>query len=286
MHQTVISELVLDNTLQRRELEIIGATGLVHFFDHWAQGVTEQFIQQTRFNPLHKAETEQALHNQLLDWFAECNQPGNDGSARITLDNRDITLLAAPLLEKSARLYDRIRQRIEQRFASTEAIYCSDRFAALPGAMPALQNIAACHVIDASALPTNAEACASQLLAQPQDTIRFITRLTPATPLNSATVKIKTGARETASASHILVGHNAYRLKPQWHVQADGSLSNNADNNTLATIEYRDQRLALRCNGADITINNQPVKQTQTLSVGDTVGIGETPHQLLIISEH
>ena len=60
---------------------VVGS-GLMALHDAWAGMIRDAFIKQSRFDPLHNAETEQFIYNRLEEWLAAVNG-GNEALLEI-----------------------------------------------------------------------------------------------------------------------------------------------------------------------------------------------------------
>jgi len=116
-------------------------TGLAKLMDAFARRIAELFVLETRFDPLHQAETEQRIYDGLADWLAalrdneripvEIEHGGQ--SFAIELERRN-------LLGAAQGFYRALRQLVAQmRHGNTGlAIQLSDKIAAIPGVVDAL----------------------------------------------------------------------------------------------------------------------------------------------------
>ena len=59
LHRIVVTELSAGARIERRRVESAEDVGLIAFHEALAQGVSRSFVAQTRFDPLHAAESEQ-----------------------------------------------------------------------------------------------------------------------------------------------------------------------------------------------------------------------------------
>ncbi len=69
-YQTVITLLECDEFVERKEHIIIPNLGLQSIKDKWAAIITNAFVEQSRFDPMHAAQSEQTLYNKLSEWIA------------------------------------------------------------------------------------------------------------------------------------------------------------------------------------------------------------------------
>lgn len=65
LHRTAAARLSRGVRVTREELRLETGTGLVPLVDAWVTLVARTFVHQTRFDPLHRAETEQRLYDAL-----------------------------------------------------------------------------------------------------------------------------------------------------------------------------------------------------------------------------
>lgn len=61
LHEAVVTELDLDDGVGRGPVEEIPGAGLIAIRSAWARWAAGEFVKQTRFDPLDRADTEQAL---------------------------------------------------------------------------------------------------------------------------------------------------------------------------------------------------------------------------------
>ncbi|GHA11851.1 hypothetical protein GCM10008090_22060 [Arenicella chitinivorans] len=86
LHQTVISHLqAVDGNLLLTSVDVISDVGMHLIQEALLQGLQTRFIQSDRFDPLHNAQTEQQLFDQLADIAI---QVGGAGKANVALDHQ------------------------------------------------------------------------------------------------------------------------------------------------------------------------------------------------------
>jgi len=87
LHQTVSSRIVVSNGVAKlHDVETIQTVGIQAMQDALLKALQTHFIQNDRFDPLHSAETEQQLFNQLQNIF---DQVAESAKANIVLQHRD-----------------------------------------------------------------------------------------------------------------------------------------------------------------------------------------------------
>jgi len=102
MHQSVLTELDGETVMRRRRVEIAPRAGLKAMYSAWSQLVSEAMVRRTRFDPLHRASSEQQLYQRLPDWLAvlagqesvDATIDGEAGAFSATLQREQFTLAA------------------------------------------------------------------------------------------------------------------------------------------------------------------------------------------------
>jgi hypothetical protein len=70
LHQSVISDIcVSEGVATLADTEVINATGELNLHDHIARDLQRVFVETTRFDPLHNAQTEQQIYDSIPDWL-------------------------------------------------------------------------------------------------------------------------------------------------------------------------------------------------------------------------
>ena len=136
LHVATLSRLAQTGQAQLDRSAIIDSSGLMSLYDAWIRVIADAFVKQSRFDPLHTAETEQLLHDRLSDWLAAVSS-----SDKVTLgvEYRGIShsaeLESLHLISAAAPVYQRIASQLRAIFRADEtpAIQLSDRAARMPG---------------------------------------------------------------------------------------------------------------------------------------------------------
>ncbi|HXV63266.1 MAG TPA: FHA domain-containing protein [Vicinamibacteria bacterium] len=113
-----------------REVRTDDEVGLTSLRDAWAALLARSFVRQTRFDPLHRAETEQQLHEELSDVLetlaeqdtASLTLPASGKAKRIEITRDEIVDCALPRY-----------QRIAALAGESSPVAVSHRLGALPG---------------------------------------------------------------------------------------------------------------------------------------------------------
>jgi len=74
-HRLEITHLAIDDRIRLEDSRWLEEKGLLHLHRRWAEIVAAEFVQTTRFDPLHRAATEQELFDRLPALLFELIEP-------------------------------------------------------------------------------------------------------------------------------------------------------------------------------------------------------------------
>lgn len=213
LHAAMLTRLTQPGQVQIDRTEVLPACGIFALYDTWINTVAEAFVQQSRFDPLHTAETEQMALNRLGQWLASASQ---HDQVRMEIDYRGTTYEAVieslSLVGAAAPVYQAIANKLRTLFRAEDipAIQVSDRVGRLPGLAEMLKN----HV-GGEVYVLEPGATARGALARIRDHgksgegVSLIRQL----PWDQAPVSIQVADREPADArmpTHLLAGSTAH----------------------------------------------------------------------------
>ena len=136
LHSAILTRMSQAGHAAVDRAEVIEDSGLLSLFDAWRKVIAEAFVQQSRFDPLHTAETEQMLQDRIADWL---NVASTSSSVALEIEFRGVThkaeIESLALTAAAAPIYQRIAANLRALFRADEtpAIQLSDRAARLPG---------------------------------------------------------------------------------------------------------------------------------------------------------
>ena len=136
LHATTLTRLAQAGRVQVERVEVLQDCGIHALYDLWLNTLAEAFVQQSRFDPLHTAETEQMLLNELPAWLAQAAHRD-----RIELRmgyggiDHEAEVESLALIGAAAPIYQPIASKLRAlyRAGETPAIQVTDRVARLPG---------------------------------------------------------------------------------------------------------------------------------------------------------
>ena len=136
LHSALLTRMAQSGRAQVEKTAIVESSGLVTLFEAWIRTISEAFVQQSRFDPLHTAETEQMLLDHIPGWLDSASA---GGTISLELDYSGIThkaeLESLELIATAAPVYQRIVSQLRALYRADEtpAIQLTDRAARMPG---------------------------------------------------------------------------------------------------------------------------------------------------------
>jgi len=136
LHVATLSRLAQSGQARLERSVVIDGAGMLSLYDAWIRIIADAFVRQSRFDPLHTAETEQLLLDRLSDWLAAAA-----AGEKIVLDvsyqgiAHAAEMESLDLISAAAPVYQRIASQLRAiyRAEETPAIQLSDRAARMPG---------------------------------------------------------------------------------------------------------------------------------------------------------
>jgi len=299
LHDAVLTVLSGNGGLGRIRVEV-GDFGLAELHGCWAKMIAGEFLRTTRFDPLHLAETEQALYDRLPLWLREVRGAGSASIAMRSGDLRHTIEVPGELFAKTAApIYDRldglVRELAPGRDRPTLAL--SHRATILPGFADHLQRIAQ---IELTTLPIAAAAVGAirhaRHIEEPGETLTFVTRL----PIDDQNATDADGTVGLATAlagqppTHLLYGGVAHEITRQPFVigtehpqdQPDLSLSGDTEGITPLHCSLRlvgELVILEDHSGGGTLLNGRPVDGKAELAAGDRLLLGTPGIELTLI---
>jgi len=136
LHSAMLTRVAQSGQAQAEKTTVIDSSGLIELYEAWIRTISDAFVQQSRFDPLHAAETEQLLLNHIPGWLADAS---SGGMVALELEYRgtmhSAELDALHLISAAAPVYQRVVSALRALYRADEtpAIQLTDRAARLPG---------------------------------------------------------------------------------------------------------------------------------------------------------
>jgi hypothetical protein len=298
LHQTTLTRLAQPGMAQIDRTEIIEEAGVYALYDVWLTTVAEAFVLQSRFDPLHTADTEQMLLDRLGGWLGEAlhkdivNMQVESGSTTYRAEMESLALIGA-----AALVFQLIATRLRALFRAEDvpAIQVTDRLARLPGLTDLLK-----ARVGGEVFALEPGATARGALARCRggvDASRGISLLRQL-PWDQSAVDMKSHADETLQVgvpTHLLYGHAAYAIDQAPLVI--GSQGGGEDKFVAIAADMpgvsRQHCSVARKNGQCIIedhsrygtfLNGHRIDGTSVLQVGDALRIGSPGYEFQLIT--
>lgn len=136
LHSALLTRLAQSGQAQFDRSAVVDESGMITLYDAWIALIADSFVQQSRFDPLHTAETEQMLQDKLHGWLAAASASKN---ISLEIDYRGIKhqaeLESLEFIATAAPIYHRIVSNLRALYRADEepALQITDRAARMPG---------------------------------------------------------------------------------------------------------------------------------------------------------
>jgi hypothetical protein len=256
LQHVVITELQIDVDLQKLRAAEVRDCGAANLMDGWVNLIADRFVHETRFDPMHTADTEQQLYNQVYDWLV-----GAHYSQEVSIEvshaenRRRVELTKSQLITKALQRF----RLVAEALPAHGNVILSARASRVPGFAESLKQ-AGCQVevLAADAVQQGIMNHISRIVADSGD-LRLINRLP-----HQSVVEAPERQTDPECATHYLSGSVAKPIVSNGAVQVRGS------GNELWLIANPE----LRLNGATVT-------RDVRLLPGDSLSSGAETYTLI-----
>ena len=215
LHMATLTRMAQPDMSQADRTEIVEGAGVYALYDSWLTTVAEAFVLQSRFDPLHTAQTEQMLLDNLGEWL---RQAATSDHVSMEIETGGTTYAAEleslTLVNAAAAVYQQIESMLRSLFRAEDlpAIQVTDRVARMPGLTDMLKARVGgeVFVLEAGATARGAYArCRGN--ADAGSGVSLLRQL----PWDQSAVDL--GAHDVAAnhagvPTHLLHGHTAYEI--------------------------------------------------------------------------
>lgn len=283
LHRIRLSMIDRGVTLRHADSVQIADLGLHTLHDRWAHIISTQFIQSSRFDPMHEAASEQALYSRLPRWLEEREaDPGQPFSLALAEGERSVLISGNQLSRACDELFPLLVQQVRGCISGSRPVpLCiTHRWRGFPGLRDALRLLDECRVIE---LPRDA---VCQGVVRYLDQIRgegeALTYVTSLTPAADARTPAPSPVKRTAT--HLLLGNHAFPILGGLKIARAPTperLEDAAD--PQCTVYLRGKQAVLDNHaGPGTLVNGTPIDGEVELHPGDRLTIGES--ELVLIS--
>jgi len=265
-HRTILTRLETNGSVSRTSYSEAAETGFQALVEGWIDAVADLFVQETRFDPLRIADTEQQLFSHVLKNVASCVdeflvEVSHAGESRRVAVTRSL------LATKSSQRLDALLQQI----GDPTTIVLSHRIARVPGLTEVLRaaghdvNVVEPHAIFSAAMAHEKNS------AQSDGGVSFITQFASANSRDEPTNLIR------VRPTHLLHGTEATSLS---NVISDQNQTSNNVRGFCIELEGSEYRV-LPMAKAEVKINGVVIDSSTSVAVGDIIRSDSEEFQLI-----
>ncbi len=299
LHRCVLSALEQGPWLTR---EAVGAShefGLLRLGDAWSHAIAALFVQNTRFDPLHEASSEQQLFDHLPGWLSVLNRHDHV-DLELERDERryQVRVSRRALLRAAEPLYRRLRQFVADQLPDGQPVtlQVSHRLGQLPGCLNALEALSDSEVVVLDRLAAGQGVRRLYLeRAGDSDEAPYVTRLPWFNSDDVASHAERLAGYRQRPATHVLHRAVAYPLaNGEFFVGAElkggeAGIGLSDGHPGVAAHHFRLRREAEKLiledlSGGAMAVNDEPFEGRREVGIGDRIRIGQPGTEFLLIS--
>ena len=265
-HRTVLTRLEINGSVSRTSYSEAAETGFQALIEGWIDAVADLFVQETRFDPLRIADTEQQVFSHVLENVTSCVdeflvEVSHAGETRRVAVTRSL------LATKSSQRLDALLQQI----GDPTTIVLSHRIARVPGLTEVLRaaghevNVVEPHAIFSAAIAHEKNS------VQSEDGVSFITQFASASSQDEPTNLIR------VRPTHLLNGTEATSLSD---LMSDQNRTSNNVRGFCIELEGSEYRV-LPIAEAEVKINGVVIDSSTSVVVGDIIRSNSEEFQLI-----
>jgi hypothetical protein len=291
LHRAVLTELDRESEIVRGAVAEESRVGLLGLYDTWARALAKIFVRRTRFDPMHRAATEQVLYVQLHNHLAALTKQGAttvaipSGGRRHTIEV-GLEDVVGPVRPAYQTLSAWVRDRTD---SAGTTLLVSNRLAGLPGLATHLRDSTETEVIELhpAAAASGALAHYDQICSSDRS-LPFVTRL-PAYDSRPAAVTVavtppSADAEKTEGPTHVVMGGVAHRISAGGIVLGSAD-SDTGDRRDRVMIRRRDHKVILEGpSSSSMTVNDVAVDGATVLTTGDRVRPAPDADEALLVT--
>lgn len=276
LHRITMTEFQLENELKKINTINVSESGLFTLWDRWANVVAQQFIHSSRFDPMHKAHSEQLLFDLLPNWISQKN-PNATFDMEINGVMHSTHIPEDQLIQVCQSIYPKMIRSIAS--TNCDALYISHRFQGFPGFEAALQSVKGLNIHRLSSTAAiEAVHQHREDITSKAGSVSHITSL----PLNSPPPVSSHVKKPTPT--HILYRHQARTIGDRVSVSgiSDEGILTVEKSDAVFSISKEAGGLILTSFSTEVKLNGQPVDSATMVSIGDQISIGQKNTTLIV----
>ena len=264
LHQSVLTTLESGDKHNVTATNVLPDAGLLGIYEECAKLISNEFINQSRFDPHHHAESEQLLFENISSCLNKLNiSPMSKVDIEYKGSTYSANISREAILEVLSPIYDGIYKYIDD----AKPLLLSHRFGMLPGFEDDLSDVI---FLDEFALFTSAKNYSTLILKTDSN---YLSEL-PTSEVKKDSSHLEITNSSTTSITHILLDGIAYKLNEQkdCYITTDNIIEASLKPNTCFSIRFIGGQFLLSTeNDTLVSLNNVIVKGSQSLKLGDNI---------------
>ena len=217
LHSALLTRVAQSGQAQVEKTAVVYDCGLIALYELWMSAISDAFVRQSRFDPLHTAETEQMMLDHIPRWLKAA---AGGGKLELQLEYGGLShtaeLESLALISAAAPVYQRIASQLRAFYRADEipAIQLTDRAARMPGLADMLKARVGGEVflLESAATARGLLARCGNLQAGDSQ-VRLIRQL----PWDQAAVSVQISSESSDGGrpTHLLFENTAYAIADQ-----------------------------------------------------------------------
>jgi hypothetical protein len=278
LHRFVLTVIDGGAEVSRVRADEIEKPGLTAIWEAVSKLATEVFLQQTRFDPMHSAATEQAMFDALPQWLDALSAAPNAVLELASGTRRHrANLVREDLVERLRERYDAIAAALMAHARPRPvSLLLSARAATVPGLAEHLERVTglAAFKLDPLAPARGALAQAARIVSEEGGGLAYVTRLGGQARVAAADA--------SSEATHVLCGERAVRLP---HADRDAPLPlSRFQAEAPGVLRRIEERLWLDGEAAGVQVNGKPVRLPVRVGLGDRIDVAGLQLRLIEVA--
>ena len=275
LHQSVLTTLDTDDKHKVTTSNVLPDAGLLSIYEKCAKLISNEFINQSRFDPHHHAESEQLLFENISSCLNKLNtSPMSKVDIEYQGKSYSANISHEAIVEVLSPIYDGIYRYIED----AKPLLLSHRFSMLPGFEENLSNVS---LLDEFALFSSVKNYSSLLLDTDSN---YLSEL-PVIEVKKEANLSKVTNNSTTDITHLLINNIAYELKQHdCYISDENNIETSLNSNTHFSIRFDGEQYLVNAeNKAQVSLNNDIVKDNQLLKLGDNISVAGSETNIILI---
>ncbi len=277
-HRAVITTLLIDDNVTRTNVETVDGAGFDNLMTRFVTLVSDQFLTQSRFDPLHQADTEQLLYNEMPKWLTLLQ---SRRELKVHIEFRGSRFDARISKSDLISVADQVYRDIHSRIASHDRCLIGSRLATMPGFVEFRENQ---FVLTEAAVFDGCTQLAERLSEKKQG-VGLLVKLeaskspTVAVAANVTKMVLHNSDRPDSTPTHILSGTSAYEINttPLFLSKTGEALHTPSDCVVAHLIRNGTVTRLVAENDARLRLNGRPVQSDTPLRLGDEITVEGSP---------